>query len=255
MARRSGTRLAASRASLNSPLTPKGVEQARAAGRFLRTILPEELDIVLETSPLGRARTTAELIAAELGLCRSPTIRSSPLLMEYALGAWEGLTYAEIDDRFPGARQAREADKWRYVIDGGESYALASERARRWLAGCAAPLTVAVTHEMMSRATPGRLCVAVAGGHLGPLASAGSPVSAHGGEITEIGHCPTMITPRGASVTATAVPRPAAARPWGRWRTASRPRCRWNTPCACRDSSPWRSCLTARRPGRARARP
>ena len=75
--------------------------------------------------------------------------------MEHALGALEGLTYTEIDDRFPGARQAREADKWRYVIDGGESYALAAERARRWLAGCTAPLTVAVTHEMMSRAIQG----------------------------------------------------------------------------------------------------
>ena len=75
--------------------------------------------------------------------------------MEHALGAWEGLTYAEIDDRFPGARQAREADKWRYVIDGGESYALAAERGKRWRACCAAPLTVAVTHEMMSRAIQG----------------------------------------------------------------------------------------------------
>jgi broad specificity phosphatase PhoE len=139
---------------LDSPLTPKGVEQARAAGRFLQRILPEELDIVLETSPLGRARATAELVAVELGIVGAD-IRASPLLMEHALGAWEGLTYAEIDDRFPGARQAREADKWRYVIDGGESYALASERARRWLAGCTAALTVAVTHEMMSRAIQG----------------------------------------------------------------------------------------------------
>jgi broad specificity phosphatase PhoE len=139
---------------LDSPLTPKGVEQARAAGRFLQRILPEEVDVVLETSPLGRARTTAELIAVELGIA-GPDVRSSPLLMEHALGAWEGLTYAEIDDRFPGARQAREADKWRYVIDGGESYALASERARRWLAGCGAAPTVAVTHEMMSRTIQG----------------------------------------------------------------------------------------------------
>jgi broad specificity phosphatase PhoE len=139
---------------LDSPLTPKGVAQARAAGRFLRTILPEGLEFVLETSPHGRAQTTAELIAAELALPVA-AIRSSPLLMENALGVWEGLTAAEIDDRFPGARQAREADKWSYVIDGGESYALSSERARRWLAGCAAPVIVAVTHEMMSRAIRG----------------------------------------------------------------------------------------------------
>ncbi|HKH68249.1 MAG TPA: histidine phosphatase family protein [Reyranella sp.] len=139
---------------LDSPLTANGVEQARAAGRFLQRILPDELDVVLETSPLGRARATAELIAVELGIA-DRNIRSSPLLMEHALGAWEGLTYVEIDDRFPGVRQAREADKWRYVIAGGESYALASERAKRWLAGCAAALTVAVTHEMMSRAIQG----------------------------------------------------------------------------------------------------
>ena len=126
--------------------------------------------------------------------------------MEHALGAWEGLTYTEIDDRFPGARQAREADKWRYVIDGGESYALAAERARRWLAGCTAPLTVAVTHEMMSRAIQGRLCVAVAGGDLGPLASAGSTLSTRRRRNHRDDHCLTMITPRGASVTATAVP-------------------------------------------------
>jgi broad specificity phosphatase PhoE len=137
----------------------QGVEQARAAGGFLQRILPEELDVVLETSPLGRARATAELIAVELRI-GGRDIRSSPLLMEHALAVWEGLTYAEIDDRFPGARQAREADKWRYVIEGGQSYALASERAQRWLAGWTAPLIVAVTHEMMSRAlrVPTRHC-------------------------------------------------------------------------------------------------
>ena len=75
--------------------------------------------------------------------------------MEHKLGVWEGLTYAEIDRRYPGMRQEREANKWSYVIEGGESYALASERARQWLATCTAPLTIAVTHEMMSRAIQG----------------------------------------------------------------------------------------------------
>lgn len=170
---------------LDSALTPKGVEQARAAGRFLRTVLPEGLDIVLETSPLGRARATAELLATELAFPLA-AIRSSPLLMEHALGAWEGLTNAKIDDRFPGARLAREADKWRYVIDGGESYALASERARRWLAGCVAGVTVAITHEMMSRAIQGTYA---------SLSPAETLVRSHphdrlyrldGGEITEM---------------------------------------------------------------------
>jgi broad specificity phosphatase PhoE len=49
---------------LDSPLTPEGVAQARSAGRFLRQILPAVAGIVLETSSLGRARTTAEIIAS-----------------------------------------------------------------------------------------------------------------------------------------------------------------------------------------------
>jgi broad specificity phosphatase PhoE len=111
--------------------------------------------------------------------------------MECRLGAWEGLTYAEIDERFPGARQAREADKWRYVIDGGESYAVVDERAKRWLSGCTAPLTVAVTHEMMSRALQGAYASLPPADTLARSHRQDRLYRLHGGEIAEL-----IIAPR-----------------------------------------------------------
>jgi broad specificity phosphatase PhoE len=140
---------------LDSPLTPKGIEQARAAGRTLRRVLPDLDTVSIETSPLGRARQTATLLCEELGLDESSLV-IAPLLIEASFGAWQGLTHAEIDARYPGARQAREANKWHYVVPGGESYALVDARARRWLA-CRrhGQVTIAVTHEMLSRTMQG----------------------------------------------------------------------------------------------------
>ena len=139
----------------DSPLTLKGIEQARAAGRALRQVLPEGQPVCIEASPLGRAGHTAALLCAELDLDVSALV-VSPLLIEHNLGAWQGLTNAEIDKQYPGARRAREANKWDYAIPGGESYALAYARAQEWLA-CTrhAPVTVAVTHEMFSRVLQG----------------------------------------------------------------------------------------------------
>ena len=139
---------------LDSPLTAKGIEQARAAGRALHRALPDTTGVVVETSPLGRARQTAALIAEELGLGAGGVV-VSPLLVEHDLGAWQGLTFAEIDARYPGARRQRELDKWAYRVKDGESYALVSERAHRWLEGARAEITIAVTHEMTSRTIQG----------------------------------------------------------------------------------------------------
>jgi 2,3-bisphosphoglycerate-dependent phosphoglycerate mutase len=111
---------------LDSPLTPKGIEQARAAGRALRRALPDVHTVCIETSPLGRARQTASILCDELGLHESALV-VAPLLIEANFGAWQGLTHAEIDAQYAGARQAREARKWHYVMPGGESYALVVE--------------------------------------------------------------------------------------------------------------------------------
>jgi broad specificity phosphatase PhoE len=141
--------------SLDSPLTPRGVEQAGAAGRALRHALGARRDVVLECSPLGRARRTAEILCRELGWPETAIV-TQPLLAELRQGTWEGLTPPEIDVRYPGARAARERDKWNYVFPGGESYADVARRARAWLAARAPDAdTIAVTHEMLSRTLVG----------------------------------------------------------------------------------------------------
>jgi probable phosphoglycerate mutase len=137
--------------SLDSPLTERGVEQAVAAGRALRQLLVARRDVVLECSPLGRARRTAEILCRELGWPETAIV-IQPLLAELRQGTWEGLTPPEIDARYPGARAARERDKWSYVFPGGESYADVALRARAWLAARTPGAdTIAVTHEMLSR--------------------------------------------------------------------------------------------------------
>lgn len=140
---------------MDSPLTPVGVAQARAAARLLVRLLPPRAEVRVETSPLGRARATAEIICNALGVdLRS--VAAEPLLIEHDMGCWQGLTHAEIEARYPGARAARGADKWNYRIPGGDSYARIAVRAKEWLEiRRKEPVTVAVTHEMLSRVIQG----------------------------------------------------------------------------------------------------
>ena len=140
---------------LDSPLTDAGIEQARAMGAILRRAMSDPQAVRIETSPLGRARQTEAILADVMGLDLHAVV-VEPLLVEHALGSWEGLTRAEIYALYPGARQEREARKWDYVVPGGESYARVAARARQWLASPRhADTTIAVIHEMISRTIQG----------------------------------------------------------------------------------------------------
>lgn len=89
------------RAEMQSRLTPLGENQARLVGEALRGIA---VDAVL-ASPLARARRTAELVMEGTGWRLTPELH--PGLLEVDLAPWEGLTFAEVRDRFP-----REYDAW-----------------------------------------------------------------------------------------------------------------------------------------------
>ncbi|MET9274012.1 histidine phosphatase family protein [Kribbella sp. NPDC003557] len=139
---------------LDSPLTPLGVEQAR---RNALLLTGEGIDAVF-TSPLGRARTTASILAAQLGL----DVRVVDDLAEIDHGSWSGLGPAEIDTRWPGQREVRERQKYTYRFPGGESYADGEVRAARVLeeigrSGVRRPLLV--SHEMIGRMLLRRLGV------------------------------------------------------------------------------------------------
>ena len=139
----------------DSPLTPRGVDQSLAFADTLARAVTDSAAVQLESSPLGRARHTAELIASRLRL--QPEQNSvSPLLVEHAFGQWEELTEEEIEARFPGAQAVRHRAHWTYIVPGGESYEQVYRRAYEWLRlPRAAPVTIAVTHAKMSRTLRG----------------------------------------------------------------------------------------------------
>ncbi|WP_235282455.1 histidine phosphatase family protein [Microbacterium sp. SA39] len=131
---------------LDSRLTADGIAQARAMAEHLVT----SGVTTICTSPLGRARTTAEIIADRLGA----DLIVVPDLAEIDHGDLAGMTWDEIDQNFPGAREERAANRYGWVFPGGESYAQARARARKALSSCGwastgAPLLV--SHEMIGR--------------------------------------------------------------------------------------------------------
>lgn len=128
---------------LESPLTERGRAQARAVGRAFAREIANPARFAALTSPLGRARETAALVLAPLGLMARP----DPRLMEVHLGAWQGLTDPEIFARWPEAEDAMAADPfgWHFTAPGGERMEGMKARLRAVLAGLAGP-TVIVAH-------------------------------------------------------------------------------------------------------------
>lgn len=140
----------------DSPLTLRGVEQARANGERLRALLGDPEGYEMVASPLGRAWQSAAIIAEVLGLADG-AIRREPRLKEIGFGAWEGLTVAEIEARHGGEWARRRRDRWNHVPPGGESFARLAARSGAWLAELKPQSRViAVCHGGTSRVLRGR---------------------------------------------------------------------------------------------------
>jgi ribonuclease H / adenosylcobalamin/alpha-ribazole phosphatase len=110
------------------PLSDQGEAQAMAAaGRVAG--LSRDVAAVL-SSPLRRCVRTAELIAAETGGVPVTIVDD---LIEVDFGAWEGLTFAEVQDGWP-----REMNAWlestSVAPPGGESFQAVAKRVRGALA-------------------------------------------------------------------------------------------------------------------------
>jgi probable phosphoglycerate mutase len=131
---------------LDSPLTSEGVAQATAMAEQLA----DSGVVTVCTSPLGRALRTAVIIADRLGA----DLVEVPELAEVDHGALAGMTWDEIDEEFPGAREERAANRYGWAFPGGESYAQARARARKALSSCGWASTgvpLLVGHEMIGR--------------------------------------------------------------------------------------------------------
>lgn len=103
------------------PLSALGREQAR---RIAARLAPCPLEAVV-SSDLARARETADAIAAPHGL--APTMDAR--LREAAFGDWEGLTVAEIDERWPNILAGWRADPRRVRPPGAETLEQVMRRA------------------------------------------------------------------------------------------------------------------------------
>jgi broad specificity phosphatase PhoE len=107
---------------LDVPLSARGERQSRAqAARLAGATLT-----AVVTSDLERARRTGEIVGAPHGL--APLV--VPSLREMAMGRWDGLTAAEIQEREPAAFADWMARVGEFPFPEGES--VADLLARAW---------------------------------------------------------------------------------------------------------------------------
>ncbi|MFD4591357.1 bifunctional RNase H/acid phosphatase [Streptomyces rubiginosohelvolus] len=114
----------------------------RAAGHFAALGTVQEI----VSSPLRRCRETAAAVAARLGL----DVRIDESLRETDFGAWEGLTFGEVRERYGDDLTAWLASPDTAPTGGGESFAQVAERVAaardRLVARYAGRTVLLVTH-------------------------------------------------------------------------------------------------------------
>src|SRR5215475_13885192 len=125
----------------DAPLTDAGVRQAVAAAKRLASA---GIDTIV-ASPLQRAVRTAQEVAAATGI----PVLTDEGFRETDFGAWEGLTFAEVRERWP-AEMARWLADPSVAPPGGESFTQVSERVtaalHRVLADWAHQTVLIVSH-------------------------------------------------------------------------------------------------------------
>ncbi len=128
-------------------LTDEGLAQARAAAEFLA---PVRVDRVY-SSPLLRARQTAEAVAAPHGIAVEPV----ELLIEADVGEWEGMTWEEAERHAPEAYRAFVRDAGENPYLGGESLGQVRRRVvsafERLLAENEGRVIAVVAHNVVNR--------------------------------------------------------------------------------------------------------
>ncbi|WP_055590166.1 bifunctional RNase H/acid phosphatase [Peterkaempfera griseoplana] len=123
-------------------LSDKGLWQAERAAAALAARGTVQAVV---SSPLKRARQTAEAAAARLGL----EVRIDEGIRETDFGAWEGLTFAEVQQQYPAELEAWLSSA-KAAPPGGESFAATARRVAvardRLLARHSGRTVLVVTH-------------------------------------------------------------------------------------------------------------
>ncbi len=170
---------------MDSPLTPRGEQQAERWGRALQSF---SWNLIL-ASDTGRAVATAAIINAHLNL----PIETDPRLRELDWGRWTTRTIARIRAEDLNAVAAQEAAGWEFRPPGGESRRQQLERSRqalvdaagRWPGDCILVVThegviKSLAHHLSGRAYIAAEAVCLRPYHLHWLTAAGGHVALAG---------------------------------------------------------------------------
>ena len=131
------------------PLNDVGRVQAEEVGAILARLEPRFEDLAYWSSPLSRTRETMELMRSRLGL-HPPAYRLDDRLKELSFGAWEGLTWPEVEAHSPAIAASRLADKWHTKPPEGENYEDVATRLGAFVATLERP-SVIVSHGGVGR--------------------------------------------------------------------------------------------------------
>lgn len=124
---------------LDYPLNKEGRKQAELLSPLLTHLAPGKI----YTSDLQRSRETARPAAEALGI----ELTVSPVFREYSWGILEGLTWHEIEERYPALFSRLQGNGRTTAIPGQESLERFRQRLQQGLAILLAednPLTVAL---------------------------------------------------------------------------------------------------------------
>ncbi|HVV42377.1 MAG TPA: histidine phosphatase family protein [Nitrobacter sp.] len=140
--------------SQDIPLNDLGRTQAVKAGGILADLFSRDgrdpLALPFVASPLGRARSTMELMRGAIEL-PPHGYAIDDRLREIGYGHWEGMTLPQMEVANPDVFALRQTDKWGVAPPGGESYASVTLRMRDWYDSLLGD-TVAVAHGGTARA-------------------------------------------------------------------------------------------------------
>jgi len=129
-------------------LNGRGRQQATHAGRILAGLIArdghDKAALPFVSSPLGRARSTMELMRRVLELPVDDYSLDNRL-REIGYGVWEGSTLTEMQVADPELYARRLTAKWTLAPEGGETYASVQLRMRNWYDSLLVD-TVAVAH-------------------------------------------------------------------------------------------------------------
>jgi len=143
---------------LNSNLTDLGKKQAKNNALKIAKLIGTNPEIKFFSSPLGRAKETSFIICDTLGLDKDKIIFDDKI-QEVNYGIFEGKRKEFCKREYKKEFEAREANKWSYVLEGGESYEMVTKRIYSWLESVKdEKMVVLVAHEMVNRALRGIYC-------------------------------------------------------------------------------------------------